>query len=180
MKTSKLIGITFLSVMLGACSSSSQSDENTNSQTPVIAEITANTSTSQMNQPVLNDKQIDELLNGYFQIKDALVASNTADAKTAINKMKASLKNIGNKKIELTALSEIDQAKTLNDQRMAFKALSQQMTELVKMCKLKQGNIYLDYCPMAQANWLSTEKEIQNPYFGEKMMTCGNIQETID
>jgi Cu(I)/Ag(I) efflux system membrane fusion protein len=29
------------------------------------------------------------------------------------------------------------------------------------------------------ANWLSTEEEIRNPYFGEAMLTCGEVKSTI-
>ena len=40
--------------------------------------------------------------------------------------------------------------------------------------------LYHDHCPMAQDNkgamWLSETKEIRNPYFGDKMMTCGSVE----
>jgi hypothetical protein len=43
--------------------------------------------------------------------------------------------------------------------------------------------VYYDYCPMAKndqgANWLSDVKEIKNPYFGAKMLSCGEVQEMI-
>ena len=29
-------------------------------------------------------------------------------------------------------------------------------------------------------DWLSGEKEIRNPYFGDKMLTCGFVKTTID
>jgi len=29
------------------------------------------------------------------------------------------------------------------------------------------------------ANWLSKEPAIQNPYYGNKMLTCGSVTETI-
>ncbi|MBA4058359.1 MAG: hypothetical protein C0490_26815, partial [Marivirga sp.] len=49
--------------------------------------------------------------------------------------------------------------------------------------KLSMGILYLEYCPMANNNegayWLSNEKEIKNPYFGDKMLKCGSVKETI-
>jgi Cu(I)/Ag(I) efflux system membrane fusion protein len=43
--------------------------------------------------------------------------------------------------------------------------------------------IYVQHCPMADSNkgadWLSKEKEILNPYFGQKMLGCGEITKTI-
>jgi hypothetical protein len=45
------------------------------------------------------------------------------------------------------------------------------------------GSVYVAYCPMANnnegANWLSNDKEIKNPYFGDKMLRCGSVKETI-
>jgi Cu(I)/Ag(I) efflux system membrane fusion protein len=43
--------------------------------------------------------------------------------------------------------------------------------------------IYIQNCPMADSNkgadWLSLDKEIQNPYFGESMLSCGENTKTI-
>jgi hypothetical protein len=57
------------------------------------------------------------------------------------------------------------------------------MTTLIKSSKLSAGALYLEYCPMANNNegafWLSNEKQIKNPYFGDMMLTCGSVKETI-
>ncbi|RYF79677.1 MAG: DUF3347 domain-containing protein, partial [Chitinophagaceae bacterium] len=44
---------------------------------------------------------------------------------------------------------------------------------------LKPGNepIYLQYCPMKNASWLSSAKQIRNPYYGSSMLTCGEVTE---
>ena len=43
--------------------------------------------------------------------------------------------------------------------------------------------LYKQYCPMAfndqGAYWLSKEEEVFNPYFGDLMLHCGYVQETI-
>jgi membrane fusion protein, copper/silver efflux system len=40
------------------------------------------------------------------------------------------------------------------------------------------------HCPMADndkgADWLSSEKEIMNPYFGESMLRCGEVTKTFE
>ena len=58
------------------------------------------------------------------------------------------------------------------------------MIELVKNSGLSTGEIYVDYCPMAMndkgAYWLSNRKDIRNPYFGDKLMTCGEVKETLN
>jgi len=48
--------------------------------------------------------------------------------------------------------------------------------------KLSSGNIYKDFCPMALdggAYWLSSEKNILNPYYGDKMLKCGTVKEVL-
>lgn len=43
--------------------------------------------------------------------------------------------------------------------------------------------LYKQYCPMALndkgAYWLSAQSDIKNPYFGDAMLTCGEVQETL-
>jgi Cu(I)/Ag(I) efflux system membrane fusion protein len=42
---------------------------------------------------------------------------------------------------------------------------------------------YLAYCPMAFENagayWLQTDRAISNPYFGARMLRCGEIRDSI-
>jgi Cu(I)/Ag(I) efflux system membrane fusion protein len=44
--------------------------------------------------------------------------------------------------------------------------------------------VYSQFCPMADnnngADWLSLEKQISNPYFGDKMLRCGRTKQTIN
>ena len=69
-------------------------------------------------------------------------------------------------------------------QRAAYSGMSKDMIELIKKEGLSGGELYVAFCPMAfndkGAAWISTSKEIRNPYFGEKMLTCGEVKETID
>jgi hypothetical protein len=48
---------------------------------------------------------------------------------------------------------------------------------------LASGEIYKQYCPMAFEGkgdyWYSNSKDIFNPYYGNKMLKCGRVQETI-
>ncbi|MBI4647156.1 MAG: DUF3347 domain-containing protein, partial [Bacteroidia bacterium] len=42
---------------------------------------------------------------------------------------------------------------------------------------------YIQFCPMANqkigAFWLSAEKQVQNPYYGNMMLTCGETRDTL-
>ena len=43
--------------------------------------------------------------------------------------------------------------------------------------------VNVEHCPMANnnkgANWLSFVKTIKNPYFGDKLLRCGSVEQTI-
>ena len=44
--------------------------------------------------------------------------------------------------------------------------------------------VYSQYCSMADNNngayWLSEQEKVINPYFGEAMLTCGEIKQVIE
>jgi len=68
-------------------------------------------------------------------------------------------------------------------QRLAFDVLSSAMYGLLKKVDIKNAGIYHTYCPMAfndkGAYWLSDESEIKNPYFGKKMLECGEVTDSL-
>jgi hypothetical protein len=119
----------------------------------------------------------------YLKLKDALVASNADEAKAMAKELQKSLKEIKAPKAAAEAAEQVLKAANLKEQRLKFSALSNEMAMLVKGGKLSAGELYLEYCPMANSNtgayWLSNEKEIKNPYFGSMMLKCGSVKETI-
>jgi hypothetical protein len=66
----------------------------------------------------------------------------------------------------------------IKHQREHFKMLSENMYDLLKAFGSSE-TIYQDYCPMAKATWLSESTTIKNPYYGNKMLSCGEVQDTI-
>ena len=68
-------------------------------------------------------------------------------------------------------------------QRLSFGTISSAFYGLLKNAGLKNGHVYHEYCPMAfndkGAFWLSDESEIKNPYFGKKMMECGEVIDSL-
>ena len=81
------------------------------------------------------------------------------------------------------ALNKISQAGDLEIARSAFKPLSDQMVVLARTFGPFDAAIFVQHCPMADdnigADWLSLDKVIRNPYFGDKMLKCGSVTETI-
>ena len=129
------------------------------------------------------DSKIETAYKDYLQLKNALVASNADEAKDAAGKLKASLASVKEGASASIEATKISNATNLNEIRKSFASLSNEMKTVVKASPLSKGELYLEYCPMANNNtgayWLSNEKEIKNPYFGDKMLKCGSVKETI-
>ena len=70
----------------------------------------------------------------------------------------------------------------IGHQREHFDVLSKDIIDLLAITG-SDRTLYQAYCPMYNNNkgaqWLSASKEIKNPYYGSKMMTCGEVQKEI-
>lgn len=124
-----------------------------------------------------------QLLNAYYKLKDALVSSNatlaTANADELVKAINSTDKEIVNDDARASLLKDanaIAQSKDIKLQREKFATLSSNMFELAKAVKLSAEPVYQQYCPMKKASWLSNDKAIKNPYYGNAMLTCGSIK----
>ena len=133
------------------------------------------------------------ILTSYYELKDALVNSDAAAASAKAAILLQIVNEIDMKPLSgpeqkafkplQTKLSydarHISEVKDLNHQREHFANLSATMYTLAKSAKLSDQPIYRDYCPMKKSYWLSRELEIKNPYFGNQMLSCGDVSNTI-
>jgi Protein of unknown function (DUF3347) len=130
--------------------------------------------------------QLSRLLTSYYSMKDALVAGNASSAsasaelfvKTA-NAIDYKIISEGNINALVKDAGSISETKDVKLQRQFFSNLSTNMMALAKLVKLSSEPIYEAYCPMKKAYWLTSENTIKNPYFGNAMLTCGSIKETL-
>jgi hypothetical protein len=67
----------------------------------------------------------------------------------------------------------------IDHQREHFETLSTDVTDLITLLGTDK-TLYQDYCPMAKASWLSETKDIKNPFYGSKMLTCGSVKNQIN
>jgi hypothetical protein len=134
-------------------------------------------------QAKFKDDKLGTAYTHYIHLKDALVASDAGEAKKAASELQKALASVSNGKKAMDEASKVSSATELEDQRKAFSVLSNEMATLVKNGKLSSGSLYVEYCPMANNNegafWLSNEKQIKNPYFGDAMLRCGSVKETV-
>lgn len=144
--------------------------------------------------PQTNDP-LDPVFNSYFTLKDALVATDRKAAAEAASTLAAAIDAVPmadlDHEVHMVWMKVLDTLKKhansianssdLEEQRKTFKQLSGSMIELAKAAP-RSDTIHLQHCPMYEdgSDWLSREKEIRNPYYGSKMLTCGSVKETIE
>lgn len=129
---------------------------------------------------------ITKLYNQYIEIKNALASDKsdeTSKAALAFIKTAGTIDvklisegNITSLRKDATAIAE---ARNIQKQRDSFFNLSDNMIEIAKKFKLSDKSVYVQYCPMAEGSWLSNENKIVNPYYGSKMLSCGNVKSEI-
>ena len=119
------------------------------------------------------------LVENYLALKDALVATDGAKAQKAAN----NFLKVNNNDALTADLKAIAGSTDVATQRIAFEGLSANMYSIVKAVG-SETVLYKQYCPMAFNNkgayWLAAEEQVNNPYFGDRMLHCGSVQETIN
>ncbi len=143
-------------------------------------------------------KQLGDVVASYISLKDAFVNDNPLEAQKQAGKVQEALAKVdmilllgdahnewmNNLKPIQNALKTISNTKEIGIQRDAFLLLGDNLHNAIKTFGIDTNGktVYLEFCPMANDNnggyWLSYDKKISNPYFGQAMLTCGEVKET--
>ncbi|MEG3657728.1 metal transporter [Arenibacter palladensis] len=71
----------------------------------------------------------------------------------------------------------------MGEVRKSFHQLSDIMIRLEITFDANDKTLYVMHCTMVNnnkgADWFSTSKEIKNPYYGQAMLTCGEVTKEI-
>ena len=171
MKTIPFFTLAISILLFAAC----QANQNTNEKNTL-----ANTKEEAVEEKVSNNTS--DILNAYIKLKDALVASNGGQAKQVAVDMLEVIDAIKMPRIQQNTKG-IAATDDLSMQRNYFDSLSLNVYEMAKAAETEIPNMYWQFCPMAFDNkgayWLSFQEEIKNPYFGDKMLKCGRVEEEI-
>lgn len=140
---------------------------------------------------------IKEIVDHYLHIKNALTNDNAGEAASGakamaevISKLDKSLLTAEQKKVYYDIEDDLKEhaehigknSGDIKHQRDHFSMMSEDVYDLAKAFGAGRA-LYHDHCPMYNENkgamWLSEMKEVKNPYFGSKMITCGTVEEVI-
>jgi hypothetical protein len=186
MKYLVIIAFTFV-----ACGGS---DQGVNGETPKAEPLAQSKNSEGFNE------KFTSFLNHYFHLKDAFVSSDDGMAVTHAKLLAASADSLDVSQVKADT-SIIDMArqyvqsvsaeakglvgeKDIEARRKSFQTISDNMYDLVRTVRFDKQVLYHQFCPMAfndaGAHWLSATADIKNPYFGKKMLTCGEVKDSID
>jgi Cu(I)/Ag(I) efflux system membrane fusion protein len=142
--------------------------------------------------------QLKMVFEEYIYLKDAFVKGNSNTGIEISRNLISKLSNVDMKLLQdkevhkhwMSIEKEIKASATLiskttnlKEQRNHFKQLSYDLTNAIEVFGINE-KVYHQFCPMADSNkgayWLSKEEKVINPYFGDAMLTCGEIKQIIE
>jgi Cu(I)/Ag(I) efflux system membrane fusion protein len=142
--------------------------------------------------------QLKVIFNDYINLKDILVKNDSKNVVIASKKIVANLSKIEmklltakeahnhwmllEKEIKRAAVS-ISKTANIKRQRNHFKQLSLHLINAIQLFGVNE-KVFVAFCPMSDNNkgayWLSKEEKVINPYFGDVMLTCGEVKQVIE
>lgn len=206
MKTRSIFFSTFLAgmalVFLTNCSGNKKEEGHEHSghdSSEHASEIPASKEASepQFQVDATFQQQLSGVFTSYVELKDAFVKSDAGQVKEEAKETNDALDKVDMKLLSGAAhndwmnysspiqasLKEIQAATDIEAQREAFSTLSDNLYKSIKAFGLGGKEAFYEFCPMAFNNeggyWLSDNEEIRNPYFGDKMLTCGSVEEKL-
>ncbi|MEP2671252.1 MAG: efflux RND transporter periplasmic adaptor subunit [Cyclobacteriaceae bacterium] len=148
----------------------------------------------------VNDKfknQISAILNPYLTLKDAFVKTNAGKAASAAKGVKVALGKVDMKLVKgdahnawmdllavlNTTIETMSSSSDIEVQRKSFSSFTDKYYSAIQQFNVSGLEAYYQFCPMANNNkgayWISKNSAIQNPYFGDKMMRCGETKSEL-
>ena len=142
-------------------------------------------------------QQLDQLVGGYLKLKNALIEENEGESVEMGKKFldlleRTDAENLAGdaRKFWLEKQTFMRKHAQLNLEADDFRArrenfiyISEAMIKTIAAFGTGEKEVFVDYCPMANSNkgayWLSEHRTIKNPYYGEAMLTCGEVVETF-
>ncbi len=145
-------------------------------------DMAGNLDDGQTGEVEFSNEAVGSAYQHYMHVKTALVNTNAEEAQSGGKMLVEALGKVENSNKATEAAQKIANSQAINDQRTAFLDLSAGMEEVLSGA-IASGEIYKQYCPMAfdgkGGSWLSASQEVRNPYYGDKMLKCGSVRDTI-
>lgn len=188
-----------LIISLGACQSKQTKESISNEQHNDSSEIHT-IHKDAINETKTGTKQegaLENLITEYLNLNNALTADLPIEAAVFGERIVSEISRMDVKSFTSDQKEVFDEvmedakeqaehigenANNIAHQREHFALLSKDLNDLIVVFGTKR-KLYQAFCPMYDDKkgtiWLSENKEIKNPYYGSKMLSCGSIQKDL-
>lgn len=189
-----LYSLTFILLFVFFSCNQPASEESGNTESPATIKKQNSTALAQGRFEL----SLKNVFQKYLELKNAFVKSDTMATRPGAVALILALEHtdtsdLNTKELAVwhtesntveRGLQTILEEKTIKGQRQAFSDVSDAMTRIFTAYGIKGQSIFKQYCPMAfnnkGASWLSDKDSILNPYFGDEMLECGEINLIIE
>lgn len=198
----KTISLSLLVVVIAFTFSNCNGNKKADTQVTESVAVETSTSEEVASQPQFTvdpdfQQQLAAAFKSYVVLKEAFVSSDAAKVSAEATNTSKSLNGVDMKLLTgaahndwmsylagmETALKTMMASTDIEAQREALSSLTENLYKSIKAFGLGGATAYYEFCPMAFNDqggyWLSDAAEIRNPYFGDKMLKCGNVAETL-
>jgi Cu(I)/Ag(I) efflux system membrane fusion protein len=197
-----ILGIVALSILPNCTGSNKEKGSMQSGEADTLQPASGATAAAVASEPQFKvnetfQKQLGDVLTSYIMLKEAFVASDSNSVPSKAMAIRESLSkvdvallsgealNAGSKFLPAldNSLKDIQSTNNMGQQRKAFRVLSDSLYTTIRAFGLGGKEAYYEFCPMAfneeGAYWISETEKISNPYFGDKMLTCGEVKEKL-
>ena len=118
------------------------------------------------------------IVEPYVKIADALAKDSLDGVKTSAGDLATAATGLGAPAAKIdTSAVQLASATELEDAREKFGVLSEAVVAYMDGLHLVlPEGVRVASCPMKQKPWLQRGSEIENPYYGSSMLTCGDFR----
>lgn len=152
--------------------------------------LAATAATSAISSAEMPAGSLEKLVGLYMPIQEALAGDSVTVIAGQAAKVAAEAEAIlktGREKPTLDAIEDLEavvaaakgmKGTEIEALRAQFKPLSRAVGRLVERQAVAGHGIY--YCPMADAYWIQKSGAVKNPYYGAKMLGCGEVVPKVE
>jgi Cu(I)/Ag(I) efflux system membrane fusion protein len=142
--------------------------------------------------------QLKKVYDSYINLKNALVKDDSKKVSIDAKEMQKLMSQVDMKLLTDNAahiqwmslekeikngVTSMSNATDIKEQRDHFKPLSSNLIKAIQVFGVNE-KVFVEFCPMADNNtgayWLSKQEQILNPYYGDAMLKCGSVKQTIE
>ena len=186
----KFFSVIVILIVLSACNNKDEKAKNDAPQGPL---------TKTANSEVFN-QSFSQLMTDYYHLKDNFITESDTNINAYARKMIHDADSLPVKELHADTaiiataksfmegisgeLNGLIAEKNIEEKRKSFQMLSLELFDLIRTVQYDKEVIYMQHCAQAMnnqgADWLSNLSDIRNPYEPKKMLTCGELKDSVN